>query len=199
MDNFNGYQQYQQQVVQPNMYYQPTQTQPIYNQRNWQQYYQAPQPTTAVPQYQMSPQSMNPGMIWVQGEAGAKAYTLPNNTTLPLWDSEAQVIYIKSVDNNGKPTMTILDYVDRNAPNTQEEKTQIEYATKDQVDQISEQLSSFNKKLGDFENYVTRDQLGAVSDQLENLNNQIEDIENRIMVFSKPQQNVNNKRSGGGK
>ena len=52
-------------------------------------------------------------LIWVQGEAGAKAYPVAPNTTIQLWDSEAQVVYLKSADASGMPTMKILDYTIR--------------------------------------------------------------------------------------
>ena len=57
-------------------------------------------------------QQSNP-MIWVQGETGAKSYLLSPNTTLPLWDSERQTIYLKSADASGMPSMKILDYTIR--------------------------------------------------------------------------------------
>ena len=41
--------------------------------------------------------------IWVQGEAGAKSYPVARGTTLPLFDTEGDFIYFKSVDNNGIP------------------------------------------------------------------------------------------------
>lgn len=51
--------------------------------------------------------------IWVQGEAGAKAYLIAPNATVTLWDSESPTIYIKSADANGIPSTQILDYTDR--------------------------------------------------------------------------------------
>ena len=74
------------------------------------QYYQ-PQPVAAPTQQQ--PQS-NPGLIWVQGEAGAKAYAIAPNTTVMLMDSEAQTFYIKSADASGMPQpLRAFDYTER--------------------------------------------------------------------------------------
>lgn len=86
--------------------YQPINYQP-------QNYVQQPQVPQMQPQ-QVQPQtpSNNP-MIWVQGETGAKSYLLAPNTTLPLWDSESQVIYLKSTDASGMPSMKILEYTIR--------------------------------------------------------------------------------------
>ena len=150
MDTYTGFSGVYQN--QPNMYYQPTSTQPIYTQRNWQSYYQVPSVMNQQSQYAQPQQSMNSSMVWVQGESGAKAYALPNNTTLPLWDSEDQVIYIKSVDANGKPSMTILTYTehDDNHVDTQHE----EYATKQQIESINEKFNEINEKLAVMGKYV---------------------------------------------
>lgn len=63
---------------------------------------------------QMQPQMQQPdppdARIWVQGEAGAKAYMVAAGCTVALWDSEQQKIYLKSVNLNGLPTMQTLTY-----------------------------------------------------------------------------------------
>lgn len=74
------------------------------------------------------------GIIWVQGETGAKAYPIAPNTTVQLWDSEAQVIYLKSADASGMPTMKIIDYTVRDA---QPEKKAIDlsgYVTREELE-----------------------------------------------------------------
>lgn len=60
------------------------------------------------PQY-MQPQAAQ-GPIWVQGEQAAKSYMVAPGSTVALWDSERQTIYLKSVDQSGMPTMRVLDY-----------------------------------------------------------------------------------------
>lgn len=57
-----------------------------------------------------TPQQNNTSIIWVQGEAGAKSYMMAPNTTLSLWDSEDQKIYLKTTDQNGVPSMKTLKY-----------------------------------------------------------------------------------------
>jgi hypothetical protein len=83
----------------------PASYQPMYYQPQYQQvqpYVQAQQPA-----------QQNNGIIWVQGEAGAKSYLVAPNTTVQLWDSESQCIYLKSADASGMPSMKILDYTIR--------------------------------------------------------------------------------------
>lgn len=55
-------------------------------------------PTMANPQ-----NGGNSAIIWVQGEAGAKAYPVAAGNSVQLMDSERQVFYIKSTDNSGIP------------------------------------------------------------------------------------------------
>ena len=76
-----------------------------------------PQPMLAQMPLQNQPTNTN-DIIWVQGEAGAKAYLVAPNNTVTLWDSESSTIYVKSADMNGVPSMRVLDFTERttNAP-----------------------------------------------------------------------------------
>lgn len=91
------------------------------NQNQYAQQYQTPVQPIQTP---VAPSNQaNNDMIWVQGEAGAKAYLVAPNNTVTLWDSENPTIYIKSADINGVPSMRILDFTVRtpNAPKTSSE------------------------------------------------------------------------------
>lgn len=97
------------------------------------------QPVQTVPQ----PQQPDPvGIIWVQGDAGAKAYMVAPGNTVPLWDSEDQVIYLKSVDMSGMPSMRVLDYTERSIaqPQRQEQAAPkidlTPYITRDELEDI---------------------------------------------------------------
>lgn len=95
----------------------------------------APQPPMQQQQQQQS------GLTWVQGEAGAKSFLVAPSTTVDLWDSEAQVIYLKSADASGMPSMKVLDYTIRDSSNLPP-KTPVtpEYATKNEVETIKDDL-----------------------------------------------------------
>ena len=111
---------------------------PQYTQQYPQQY-QQPIPT----QQQQQPVQQG-SLIWVSGEAGAKAYLVAPNTTVQLWDSEANCVYLKSADATGMPSMKILDYTIRNAQNdvkkTPLENETKEYATKDDMAALKAEL-----------------------------------------------------------
>ena len=71
-------------------------------------------PSNMIPNQQTQQQNFNTGnIIWVSGEAGARGYPVAPNTTIQLWDSEAQIVYLKSADASGMPSMKILDYTIR--------------------------------------------------------------------------------------
>ena len=69
------------------------------------------------PQYnynqQFNPQPQKQEKIWVQGIEGAKSYLVSAGSTVDLWDSESQTIYVKSADASGLPSIRIFDYQER--------------------------------------------------------------------------------------
>ena len=106
----------------PMGYYNPSIPQDNQNMQNGQQFQQIPiqqQMPMQQPIQQMAMQTPIQTMpmaqpsddrIWVQGEAGAKAYFVAANATVVLWDTESPTLYIKSADATGKPLdMDIID------------------------------------------------------------------------------------------
>lgn len=67
-------------------------------------------------QAQAQPSQNNSGMIWVQGEAGAKSYLVAPGNTVLLMDSENCTFYLKTSDANGMPSMKTFDYSERPQP-----------------------------------------------------------------------------------
>ena len=113
-------------------------------------------PMYYAPQYQAPQQTQqNNGMIWVSGEAGAKAYLVAPNTTVQLWDSEAQVVYLKSADASGMPSMKILDYTIRNqtpvnAPVSASSPASInspDYATKAEIEALAARIDALKAEI----------------------------------------------------
>lgn len=84
----------------------------------------------------------NNNLIWVQGEAGAKAYLVAPNTTVQLWDSDAQVIYLKSADASGMPSIKTLDYTIREMPAAAPNQPRVEYATKADVEALRAEFNA---------------------------------------------------------
>lgn len=68
-----------------------------------------------IQQPQMSPVQTANDMIWVLNENEATSYPVAPNNTVTLWDKNNPTIYIKSVNNQGVPSMRILDFIERTA------------------------------------------------------------------------------------
>ena len=104
----------------------------------------------AQPQGNSFQNGTSSNLIWVQGEAGAKSYMVAPNQTVPLWDSEAQVIYLKSADASGMPSIKVLDYTIRdNAPQKVEIQPQTDFATKDDVVALQKEINALKSKFGE--------------------------------------------------
>lgn len=102
----NPYQQYQNYAYPPNNMMTQLNSQVSMN----------PQPMPNVPMQQPVQQqtSGTSGFIWVQGEAGAKAYPVAAGNSVLLMDSENPVLYMKSTDASGRPLpMETYDLVKR--------------------------------------------------------------------------------------
>lgn len=125
--------------------YQPYYSQYAYGQQGQQMPQAAPQ------QAAQAPQMMSGGIIWVQGEAGAKSYLVAPNTTVQLWDSERQTIYLKSADASGMPSIKTLDYTIREMPQTSAPIAptfdSTAFATKDELDIIHKEVEALRGDL----------------------------------------------------
>jgi len=104
------------------------------------------------------------GIIWVDGEVGAKAQQIPAgwpaNTPMPLWDTNDTVIYLKSINQMGMPNpLQKLHYTMEDQPmparsgmasaspmlmsgdhNPNPEHEEKHYVTKDDLERMKEEL-----------------------------------------------------------
>lgn len=89
------------------------------------------------------------GIIWVQGESGAKSYLTAPNSTVVLFDSESQTIYLKSADAAGLPSLRVLDYTIRDQkPNSGVFAAKSEnYATKQEIDALRAEIDKLKVRL----------------------------------------------------
>ena len=115
---------------------------------NQMQYYPmmsaSPAPNSPLPNSQ-------PGIIWVDGEVGAKAYQIPAGMTGPvaLWDTNDQIIYWKSVNQMGMPNpLQKIKYTIEEQPllpagqssASQPVQPNPDYATKQDIEQIKQEI-----------------------------------------------------------
>lgn len=106
----------------PNVYTPPVYRQtPSYMQQNW-------------------PASVQPvnGLVSVTGIEGAKAYQLPPNSTMPLFDANEDVFYVKSTDGAGFPTLRSFRFEPCENQNVQE----AQYVTKEELASMISELKT---------------------------------------------------------
>lgn len=100
------------------------------------------------PQAAQQSQQNNNGIIWVQGIEAAKSYLVAPNTTVQLWDSESQSIYLKSADASGMPSMKIIDYkIRENTPQESVRTPHSEFATKVDVESIKKEIVALRERV----------------------------------------------------
>lgn len=106
--------------------------------------YYPPQPQPTQTNASNAYPTQTNALIWVQGEAGAKSYLVAPNSTVTLWDSESQTIYIKSADATGMPSIRTLDYTIRGG----EPRAESNYVTKDAFDEVKAEIDLIKKSIG---------------------------------------------------
>lgn len=111
------------------MRYQQPQTQPYY------------QPLAAIPQ-----QQTQEGLIRVTGIEGAKAYPVAPNSVVPLFDADRDVLYVKSADAGGFPTIRAFTF----APMQDvAQKPEQEYVTRQEFEELKEAIRNGKQPVPD--------------------------------------------------
>lgn len=117
------------------------------------QYQQMPMQQPMVQQMQTLTQTSD--MIWVLNENEATSYPVAPNNSVVLWDKNEPIIYVKSVNNQGMPSMRILDFTERtenaqkthgNASKTHECTCGDKFATKEQINDLKAKLDDLTAK-----------------------------------------------------
>lgn len=108
-----------------------------------------------MPQQAAAPPQTNQGLLWVQGEAGAKSYLVAPNTTVLLMDSESQRFYLKSTDGAGMPSLRTFEYseVGVSAPDAQkttETNLDDKYVTREEYNGLQAQYMEILNRLNSF-------------------------------------------------
>jgi len=92
------------------------------------------------------------GIIWVQGESGAKSYPVAPNNTMILFDSESQTFFVKKVDSSGMPMpLRTFDYTERATVAPQNDFTETDdktlgYVTKSDLEQFKTEITDMLAK-----------------------------------------------------
>lgn len=123
--------------------------------QNYPQSYPQNYPQVAQMPQQNAPQTTD--MNWVQGESGAKGYHVSPNTTVTLWDSESQTIYVKSANAVGVPTITVLDYTIRNEAPKPAGENKTAFATTEDIEILKNEIKELKSRLNQREKVKKND------------------------------------------
>lgn len=123
---------YQPYSPAPNVY------NPMYQDRGPVQPY-APQPLAAA--------QANNGILWVQGQEGAKSYLVQPGSTVLLMDSEGSRFYIKSADNAGLPQLRTFEFTEVTGVPTKAAEPKPDYATKSEIDELRAKLEDLQAQI----------------------------------------------------
>lgn len=102
------------------------------------------QQPTQIPQFnaQMASQQPVNCLTRVTGIDGAKAYQMPPNSVAALFDDSYDIMYVKSTDGAGFPTIRIFDFYEhKEEVPVQQQSVNVEnFATKQELQTLQHQL-----------------------------------------------------------
>jgi len=109
-------------------------------------FYNQPYPATYQNPYQpYAYQNDSNGIIWVQGESGAKAYPVQNGKSVVLFDSESEHFFIKSTDPSGMPQpLRIFSYKEANEIEVKPTIDTSNFITRDEFERAIDSLKNRN-------------------------------------------------------
>jgi len=103
-------------------------------------------------------QSSDSYIVWVQGKAGAQSYPVRRGTTLPLFDSEGDYLYIKSVDSNGVPLPLVTKIISDPPVEVKEDRSELVpqvdmsgYVTKESYEELKKKCDDLELRIMDIE------------------------------------------------
>ena len=135
---------------------------PMYSANSYQTYQQPQMQYAQANGMSYQNQQTPVGIVWVDGEVGAKAYQLPANwpvnAPMPLWDTNDTIIYLKSTNQMGMPNPLqkvhyTMDEVQRSPMMGQSGQTQ-------------PALTAGEHSAPDMSNYVTKSDLEQMKEEL---------------------------------
>ena len=101
-----------------------------------------------------NPQMMNPtpgqpqeqaqNLIRVNGIEGAKAYQMPANSTVALFDSNDDIMYVKSTDGAGFPSIRTFAFTEK--LNVEGKSPDVEYISREEFEEFKKELMNNGKQ-----------------------------------------------------
>ena len=89
-----------------------------------------------------STQMQQNNLIRVTGIDGAKAYQMSPNSSVALFDSDSDIMYVKTTDGAGFPTIRTFRF----EPIEDVPKVQDAYITRDEFDALKQEVEKYGKQ-----------------------------------------------------
>lgn len=99
------------------------------------------------PAYGFGYQSTQPTQLTrVTGLEGAKAYQMSANSVAALFDAAEDVMYIKSTDGAGFPTIRVFEFVERKEAPVQTAQTE-DFVSRTEFEALKQEVEKYGKQL----------------------------------------------------
>lgn len=121
---------------------------------------------TGSQQMQQSIQQPSNGLIRVTGIDGAKAYQMPPNSVAALFDDSYDIMYVKSTDGAGFPTIRVFDFYEH------KEETLVQqipvntdnFATRQELQSLQQEIEQVREMLSNGKQSVPEQQPASTNE-----------------------------------
>lgn len=116
---------------------------------------------------QTAMQQPSNGLVRVTGIDGAKAYQMPPNSVTALFDDSYDIMYVKSTDGAGFPTIRVFDFYEHKTEQTpvQSFQNMENYATKEDLLTVQKQYEELKGMIENGKQSVPEQQPAATNEQ----------------------------------
>ncbi len=115
----------------------------LYNPYGQSQPYSWGQPTWSYVPQTTTAQPVN-GLVSVTGMEGARAYPMPPNSSMPLFDNDNDLLYVKTTDSAGYPTIKTFRFEPMEP--IEANIVEAEYVPRSEFDELVEQVRKLVEK-----------------------------------------------------
>lgn len=109
-------------------------------------YIQQQMPQNQFSQFQQTqPQIQTQNLIRVNGIDGAKAYQMTPNSTVALFDSNEDIMYVKSTDGAGFPQIRRFKFVEMQESQTKQAEN-VDFVSREEFENFKKEIMSNGKQ-----------------------------------------------------
>lgn len=116
---------------------------------------------------QTAMQQPSNGLVRVTGIDGAKAYQMPPNSVTALFDDSYDIMYVKSTDGAGFPTIRVFDFYEHKAETVLQQNSvnSENFATRQELQTLQQEIEQVKEMLSNGKQSVPEQQPAATNEQ----------------------------------